>query len=473
MKVLLMEKLQRQKQAKIRANNKMLFIYTIGYFIGFLFYHYGFNMIASGVIISLAIFLYYLEYRKKKRIINVNGLFALGFIGGFGLSLLKLSKLSSEYNIITFIAVYISYFALYLGDFVSTKKKKIISIDVSDVEKKENELYDDRKAERLIVILIVVTLISFLIEVMILKFVPLFTINTPHAYSTFHVFMLHYITTFYVFIPSFAVCNFFMAHDKKRAIIFIIISYVYIVIMALLLVSRAQLITGVVLSIFVVIICSADSKIILSELFKKNKKASVFLVISVVLFIILYIVITINRAHDVKYLNGIFEMKNENLPIFIAQPYMYIAHNFENLNYMINTIFRFTCGRRILIPFFTLAFIKKFFPIVVDSPTYVIKEELSTKTLIYDFYYDFGLCGIIFFMFIIGFVGNMIEEKTYEVINGFKKNNYIVVLFSLFCYYMIFSFFQTYFSLTDTWVNLIIVTAIIMLWDCKKVEQVV
>ena len=146
MKVLLMEKLQRQKQAKIRANNKMLFIYTIGYFIGFLFYHYGFNMIASGVIISLAIFLYYLEYRKKKRIINVNGLFALGFIGGFGLSLLKLSKLSSEYNIITFIAVYISYFALYLGDFVSTKKKKIISTDVNGVEKKENELYDDRKA---------------------------------------------------------------------------------------------------------------------------------------------------------------------------------------------------------------------------------------------------------------------------------------------------------------------------------------
>ena len=184
----------------------------------------------------------------------------------------------------------------------------------------------------------------------------------------------------------------------------------------------------------------------------------------------LYLIITINRAHDVEYLNSIFEMKNENTPIFITQPYMYIAHNFENLNYMINNVFRLTFGRRILYPFFTLTFVKKFFPIVVDSPYYIIKEELSTVTLIYDFYYDFGLVGVAVFCFIVGYIGKVLEDKAYRVAlqDEPEKNNYMLILFSLYCYFMLFSFFQTYFSLTDTWVYIIILLLITLLFNMNR-----
>ena len=443
----------------------MLLVYTILYFISMMMYYLKQGIIASVIMISLAIFLYVAEVRLDRRVINVRGLFALGFIGGFGLSLLKLSKLSQDYNPITFIAVFVAYFALYLGVFFENGRKKPINQDVNKIKiEKKNSILTSQ--EILIIVLFTVTFLSFIVEVAILKFIPLFTLATPHAYSTFHVFMLHYITSFYAFIPSFALCNYYIEPDRRQSKMFVLLSFIYVIVMALLMVSRSQLILCIVLSLFIVIMYNINNiKVIMS-----NKKNIIILVAMVLSFLVLYLIITISRAHNIEYLNGIFEMKNEKMPIFITQPYMYIAHNFENLNYMINNIFRWTFGRRILYPFFTLTLVKKFFPIVVDSPYYIIKEELSTVTIIYDFYYDFGLVGIIVFCFIIGYVGKKLEDRAYYVLreNEICKNNYIIILFALYCYFMLFSFFQTYFSLTDTWVYIIILVIIILSFNMTK-----
>lgn len=443
----------------------MLLIYTILYFISMMFYYLKLNIIASIIMILLAIFLCFAEIRISKRVINVRGLFALGFIGGFGLSLLKLSKLSQDYNILTFIAVYISYFSLYFGVFLRNRKSEnVLTNSQNEKLRKSDSILLPQ--EILIIVLLAVTFVSFVVEVVILRFIPLFTLSTPHAYSTFHVFMIHYITTFYAFIPCFALCNYFVEPERKNSKMFIIITYVYVVIMALLMVSRSQLILSIVLSLFIIIIYKTrkTGRVVLS------KRSLITVSISAVIFLMLYLVITINRAHDVEYLNSIFEMKNENTPIFITQPYMYIAHNFENLNYMINNVFRLTFGRRILYPFFTLTFVKKFFPIVVDSPYYIIKEELSTVTIIYDFYYDFGLVGVAVFCFIVGYIGKVLEDKAYRVAlqDEPEKNNYMLILFSLYCYFMLFSFFQTYFSLTDTWVYIIILSLIMFLFNMNR-----
>ena len=117
-----------------------------------------------------------------------------------------------------------------------------------------------------------------------------------------------------------------------------------------------------------------------------------------------------------------------------------------------------------------MTLIKKFFPIVVDSPYYIIKEELSTVTIIYDFYYDFGLVGVALFCFIIGYAGKALEDRAYNLVSldEPKKNNYILILFSLYCYFMLFSFFQTYFSLTDTWVYIIILSLMMFLFNMNK-----
>ena len=440
----------------------MLIFYIIAYLVSTVFYYLKYNYVASVIMISLAIFLYIKEIKCTNRIINVRGLFALGFIGGFGVSLLKLSKLANDYSIMTFVVVFTSYFAVYLCTFYKNKNNgksdnipnsKIFAAGNDNVIRNGKTILPE---DILMILLFVFTFASFMIEVMILKFIPVFTVDTPHAYSTFHVFMIHYITTFYSFIPCFALCNYFKNPNRQMNKIWIVLSYVYVIIMAILMVSRSRLILCIVLSIFIIIIYKQnDLKNILS-----NRKNLLLILMLSILFLGLYVIITINRAHDIKYLNGIFEMKNENMPIFITQPYMYIAQNFENLNYMINNIFRFTFGRRVLYPLFTLTLIKKFFPLVLDAPTYIIKEELSTLTIVYDFYYDFGLVGVFVFCFLIGYIGKVLEDRVYVGVFGdgnYKtKNNYIIVLYSLYCYFMIFSFFQTYFSLTDTWVYIII-----------------
>ena len=440
----------------------MLIFYIIAYLVSTVFYYLKYNYVASVIMISLAIFLYVKEIKCTNRIINVRGLFALGFIGGFGVSLLKLSKLANDYSIMTFVVVFTSYFAVYLGTFYKNKNdgksdnipnSKIFAAGNDDKIRNGKKILPE---DILMILLFTFSFASFMIEVMILKFIPVFTVDTPHAYSTFHVFMIHYITTFYSFIPCFALCNYFKNPNRQMNKIWIVLSYVYVIIMAILMVSRSRLILCIVLSIFIIIIYKQnDLKNILS-----NRKNLLLILMLSILFLGLYVIITINRAHDIEYLNGIFEMKNENMPIFITQPYMYIAQNFENLNYMINNIFRFTFGRRVLYPLFTLTLIKKFFPLVLDAPTYIIKEELSTLTIVYDFYYDFGLVGVFIFCFLIGYIGKALEDRVYVGVFGdgnYKtKNNYIIVLYSLYCYFMIFSFFQTYFSLTDTWVYMII-----------------
>lgn len=463
----------------------MLLIYTIIYAIAMALYYLGLNIIASCITIALAIFLYIAEVIRSKRVIGIRGLFALGFIGGFGLSLLKLSNLSSTYSVMTFLVVYASYFSIYVGAFLFSKKER----------KEKQNIYKEVKIKKiekgmnaqdiLVAVLIIITFLSFVTEVILLGFIPALVKDTPHAYSTFHIFGLHYITTIYIFIPSIAVCNYFINDNKKNSIIILTISYIYMAIFALLMVSRAQLILSVILSIFTFIINKNDSiiayindrKYKVKKIKAANKKIvfKIFILIAlIILFVGLYIAITISRAHNVAYLKDIFDMKNKDLPIFIVQPYMYIAHNFENLNYMINNTFRWTFGRRILYPFFTLTLIKKFFPIVVDSPYYIIKEELSTVTLVYDFYYDFGLVGVIVFCFIIGYVGKLLEDKAYAMIKeeNFNKNNYITILFALYSYYMLFSFFQTYFSLTETWIYIIFLSVLHMVFlMTKKVPQ--
>ena len=445
----------------------MLLIYTILYFLSMMFYYLNCGVIASIIMILLAIFLCVVETMSCKRIINIRGLFALGFIGGFGISLLKLSKLSSDYSVITFLAVFIAYFSLYFGAFLEDKRKINNELKARRMKLERRDVLFISQ-EILLIVMIVVTFLSFVLEVAVLKFIPLFTIDTPHAYSIFHIFMVHYITTFYAFIPAFAISNYLVEPNRKQSKIFVIISFIYMIIMSLLLVSRSKLFLSVVLSLFIIII----NKTTELKRPKFNRKNILKFAIAIFVFLILYLIITINRAHDVDYLNSIFEMKNDELPIFISQPYMYIAHNYENLNYMINNIFRWTFGRRILYPFFTLTMVKKFFPIVVDSPYYIIKEELSTVTIIYDFYYDFGLVGVAVFCFLIGYIGKKLENITYRMMSGeiIYKNNYITILFSLYSYFMLSSFFQAYFSLTDTWVYITILLLFTLFFTMTRVS---
>ena len=95
----------------------------------------------------------------------------------------------------------------------------------------------------------------------------------------------------------------------------------------------------------------------------------------------LYVMLTIARSHDVTYLNGIFEMKNSSTPIFITQPYMYIANNYENFNCLVEQLPAHSLGLKMLFPVWALTGLKFLIPSLVNFPIYVDKVELTTVTL--------------------------------------------------------------------------------------------
>jgi len=82
-------------------------------------------------------------------------------------------------------------------------------------------------------------------------------------------------------------------------------------------------------------------------------------------------------------INSIFEMRYD-LPIFISQPYIYIANNYDNLDTLIKELPKHSFGLKGLFPLWALTGIKFIYPKMVDFPIFVNKTELTTVTLFYD-----------------------------------------------------------------------------------------
>lgn len=164
-----------------------------------------------------------------------------------------------------------------------------------------------------------------------------------------------------------------------------------------------------------------------------------------------YVVLTVFRHHDITYLNGIFEMKYAKMPIFITQPYMYVANNFENFNCMVEQLTRHTLGVRMLFPVFALTGLKFVFPSLVSSPVFLTKPELTTLTMFYDAYYDFGIAGVFLFAALLGVAAKWMMRVVK------KSDNPVAYLFyGQMAIYLGLAFFTTWFSNATTWFWLIL-----------------
>ncbi len=159
-----------------------------------------------------------------------------------------------------------------------------------------------------------------------------------------------------------------------------------------------------------------------------------------------YIILTIARSHDVEYLNGIFEMKNAAMPIFITQPYMYVANNYDNFNCLVENLAGHTFGLKMLFPLWALTGLKFLKPELVNFQIFVNKEELTTLTLFYDAYYDFGIAGVLLLSCVLGalawYLMGLLKKMRNPV--GYLFYAQIAMYFAL-------SFFTTWFSNPTTW----------------------
>ena len=168
----------------------------------------------------------------------------------------------------------------------------------------------------------------------------------------------------------------------------------------------------------------------------------------------LYVILTIARSHDVTYLNGIFEMKNAATPIFITQPYMYIANNYDNFDCLVRELPAHSMGLKGMFPLWALSGLKFIKPTLVDWPIYVNKEELTTVTLFYDAYYDFGIAGVFLFSSVLGAAAAWLSARTYP-----GRNPAWYLFYSQGALYFMLSFFTTWYSNPTTWFYFVVTGA--------------
>lgn len=437
----------------LQADRRAEYIsYCASSMLAFIFSRISVPYLAGIIFLLEALFLYISNFRRSRNLVDLRGLFSLSWIGGEGIACLKLSRLSSPWETVTWICFFMAYLCFMLGyDFWA--KRMILQGDlfqkspsctkcfaIGDISNqaplKNGEMKNDFQARKImfcIIFLSVASLCCFLLEAAVLDFIPLFS-PEPHAYSYFHISGVHYFTVSCILIPALSVLYVKLSEKWTFARIAVLaVGNLMAVAIPILCVSRFQLLFAV-----------GFAAVVYLMLYRHITWRMV--VMAVVILVPVYVLLTVARRHDITYLNGIFEMKYSKMPIFITQPYMYVANNYENFNCMVCELPKFTMGIRMLFPVFALTGLKFVFPQVAAYPLYITKEELTTLTIFYDSYYDFGILGVVLLALILGSAAIWMTTWVDK-----KKNPVSYLFYGQLAIYLGLSFFTTWFSNPTTW----------------------
>lgn len=399
-------------------------------------------------LLALAVFLYGYFYTESRNLIAMPALLGLFWFGGEGIACLKLSELSAIWNWKTWLAFFLFYAGFVLGYELRLQRGRK-SGAYRTAKRTGAGSWQDAQQKRVFICIVVMTILSlsaFLFEAAYLGYVPALIKDTPHAYSYFHVTGVHYFTVSSVMVHPLSVIYLFYAKKRDRRIKWIALCNVIAILIPFLCVSRYFMIMAVALSLLVFLALKKQV----------TARTLVILGIGCIVFLIpVYLILTVFRSHSVSYLNEIFAMKNPDTPIFVTQPYMYIANNYENFNCLTGQVAGdWMFGRRQLFPLFALTGLKFLLPdwMISTIPTYITKEELTTVTILYDAYYDFGLLGAAGFGLILGLACGFLTDKSMR-----ERHNPLVYLFyGQIAMYLVLSFFTTWFSNPTTWFWLIL-----------------
>lgn len=417
-----------------------MIVYLFCYAMSFMFARSEHYYLSGTALILAAIYLYLYDYRRSGNLIHLRGLFSAFWVGGQGLSCLKLSELQTSWRLMTWVCFLLAFLGFWgMFQLLDRRYGDRSSYGI----RKRRYGMAVRPVYHCIIAITVISLVAFVIEAVVLGYVPLLVRGIPHAYSEFHITGIHYFTVSCVLVPSLSVLYMLLGGSRvrRRNRVVLLMTLISLAI-PVLCVSRFQLILALILALFTY------------GAFQKRIEP-VYIAAVLAVLIPLYLLLTVARSHDVAYLNGIFEMKNSSMPIFISQPYIYIANNYDNFDCLVELLPAHTYGLRMLFPLWGLTGLKFLFPHLANFPIYVTKAELTTVTLFYDAYYDFGVIGVLVFSCILGAVACYLVNKL-----GKMRNPVGYLLYAQFAVYMVLSFFTTWFSNPATWFYLIATGAV-------------
>ncbi len=424
----------------------------------------GFFVAAGCVILIAAALMSIYFYCLDQSLVSFRFLLSLFWTAGEGLAVMQLSRLQSSWTIQTWLS-FSGFYLLFLAGYEIMEnrcKKRIVSRnhktssktqnqDNENGKDKDNVLDSNQEArfqERLFTCIRIVSLVTFatfIAEACILGYVPLFSSET-HAYDHFHISGVHYFTVSCMFTHSLTLIYLLKYRQKgtslgKSKVIQLIVYNVLSASIPILSVSKFQFILTLALPMLIFLLMRPNVN--------KKKLFAAFAAIAVVV-IAAAVFMTIRRNYEPGYLNSIFQMKDENMPLFAQYAYMYIANNYSNFNCLTQALAQGTIthayGLKQLFPVFALTGMKFVFPSLVAFEMPVTITELNTLTLIYDAYYDFGLIGVLLFGLILGSFCAALTKKIKQ-----SSNPILYLFYAQIALYLVLSFFSAWFTVPTTW----------------------
>ncbi len=393
-----------------------------------------------------------LVYIEDSNIIDLRLLLSISWLFGIALSSLKLSELQSPWSTAMWFSVGGFYF-LFMGgfDLISwfLKKRAPKRKPEQSIRKNRRNPVFLRAVFSAVLILTAVGLLAFILECFILKFrVPIFLDWSYAAYSIFHVTGLHYFVVALVLVPPLSVYFLSLGRPAKWGYLILILCNGLSLLIPFMLLSKMQMLLTLALPVlaFLVIQEKIPKPVILA-----GTVIFGFLVFGVFLILMRY------KNYPEGYLENVFRFRNRETSLTVQYPYIYIVNNYENLNLLTINLQRHSYGIRELFPFFALTGLK-FLPRVQELMAleqYTTIPELTTLTMLYHVYGDFGVPGTMLFGLLLGGVAALVTDISFR-----RKTASGVLLYVQMAFYMALSFFTTWFSDATTWFYFIVTGAI-------------
>ncbi len=418
---------------RVRSNTIMEYgTYMLMYLASYVSSLAGLPVLSGILLVIEALYLYVHLVRQAGSLIELRAWFTLAWVGGQGIACMQLSRLQTNWHYMTWIAFCLIYLGFGIGYEWGQQYGKIEEAELKKDAVVAGRLYI------CIVLLAAVSVLCFVCEMAAGDYIPLFAGETHGAYY-YQATGLHYFTISCILVPAITVLYLktVQAAGTKEKLI-LLLANAEAAAIPILCVSRFQLLFAVGFAVVTYIMVHRTIRL-----------RTLGLICAALIPV--YVILTVFRHHDVAYLNGIFEMKYEKMPIFITQPYMYVANNYENFNCMAEQLTQHSFGIRMLFPVFALTGLKFVFPQLTSSVVYLTKPELTTLTMFYDAYYDFGVPGVFLFAVLVGAAAGrmmiVIKEST---------NPAAYLFYGQMAIYLGLAFFTTWFSNPTTWFWLVL-----------------
>lgn len=436
-----------------------MLIFTAGYFFS------GDNNLVMALIIFLSGIASYIYYAiTRKNILDLRAVFFSLWLICIGIAQIRLSEIQVPWSFMTWLCFFFAVIFFNLGFFLCEllAGKKIIETMLSSPAswKKVEYKYHPKRAFHAALFIGILAVVMFLIQIKLKGFIPIF-VPRYDSYILFY-------NRFAIFVNLIAIAAPLAYWSYKNLNL---TRFQRIMMLLILPLPTIIFQMAVQRGLFILGICYLAVPV----LFFSKRKALAILGIAV-LAIAGILFSTAMRNIPAESMQQIWRLKNEitfeepneletpsqpnegfpqvevpqqanrkaiTVPSILYTPYYYCINGLENFNHMVNNIESHSLGVRQLSVLSVILRFDSFKQLIASYPSYKLLPS-STACIITDFYYDFGIWGVIIESILWGSICSFIQQLFLKTKRAASTVAYGVCLFN--CAMSFFAAWLSYFS---------------------------